>query len=487
MSKSINQELPAISALERKRYPVKMLQFGSGNFLRAFIDWMVQEANDKIDFNAGVSIIQSVSRDKKLEEQHGLYTVLVKGLHKGKYVQQHYRIDCVQRIVQPQDNFSAFLQEAINTDLQFIVSNTTESGILFSDKDTDVETLATTFPGKLTQLLYHRFKSKLTGRIVVLPCELIEKNGEVLKRCVETYTKHWGLPALFSEWLNSEITFCNTLVDRIVPGAPKTEQEAIWKELQYKDELMVTAEWFHLLVIEAPEWVKEVLPWDKAGINVIFTKNLELYRNRKVKILNGAHSAMACVGFLAGITTVREAMEHKEVSEYIRKLVYKEIIPVLEGDKTELEEYAEEVFARFMNPAIEHALLSITLNSFGKFKVRLLPTLLAHINGSGYVPPRLAYAFAALFFFYRGLKSGKEIQLNDDPATIEAVKDAWRNASYNPEGIKALCKTLLSRKDWWGSDLSTVPNLAEQTGKYLYAIDQHGIVESLRELNRQDI
>jgi tagaturonate reductase len=487
MSKNINKELPIISTLERKHYPVKILQFGSGNFLRAFIDWMVQEANDKLAFNAGVSIVQSVSRDKKLEEQQGLYTVLVKGLHKGKYLQQHYRIDCVQRIVQPQDNFSAFLDEAINTDLQFIVSNTTETGIVFNEADKDLDTLAITFPGKLTQLLYHRYKSKLTGRIVVMPCELIEKNGEVLKRCVETYAKYWHLPADFLEWINAEIVFCNTLVDRIVPGAPKTAHEAIWKELGYKDELMVTAEWFHLLVIEAPDWVKEALPWDKAGINIIFTKDLELYRNRKVKILNGAHSSMACVGFLAGIPSVREAMEHKDVSDYIRKLVYKEIIPVLAGDKQELEAYAEEVFARFMNPSIEHALLSITLNSFGKFRVRLLPTLLAHTTGSGYVPARLAYAFAALFFFYRGLKSGKEIQINDDPVIVEVVKEAWRNASFNPEGIQALCATLLSRTEWWGSDLSGIPHLAEQTGKYLYAIDQHGIVESLRELNRQDI
>ncbi|NBW33856.1 MAG: tagaturonate reductase [Cytophagia bacterium] len=487
MSKNIHHELPAISTLERKQYPVKILQFGSGNFLRAFIDWMVQEANDKLDFNAGVSIVQSVSRDKKLEEQQGLYTVLVKGLHKGQYLQQQYRIDCVQRIVQPQDNFSAFLDEAINTDLQFIVSNTTEAGIVFNEQDKQLDTLALTFPGKLTQLLYHRFKSKLTGRIVVLPCELIEKNGEVLKRCVETYAKHWQLPADFIEWINTEIVFCNTLVDRIVPGAPKTAHEAIWKALGYKDELMVMAEWFHLLAIEAPDWVKEALPWDKAGINVIFTKDLDLYRNRKVKILNGAHSAMACVGFLAGIPTVREAMEHKEVSDYIRKLVYKEIIPVLAGDKKELEAYAEEVFARFMNPSIEHALLSITLNSFGKFKVRLLPTLLAHTTANGYIPSRLAYAFAALFFFYRGLKSGKEIQINDDPMIVEAVKEAWRKASFNPEGIQALCATLLARADWWGSDLSSIPHLAEQTGKYLYAIDQHGIVESLRELNRQDI
>ncbi|NBP68318.1 MAG: tagaturonate reductase, partial [Cytophagia bacterium] len=294
MSKNIHHELPAISTLERKQYPVKILQFGSGNFLRAFIDWMVQEANDKLDFNAGVSIVQSVSRDKKLEEQQGLYTVLVKGLHKGQYLQQQYRIDCVQRIVQPQDNFSAFLDEAINTDLQFIVSNTTEAGIVFNEQDKQLDTLALTFPGKLTQLLYHRFKSKLTGRIVVLPCELIEKNGEVLKRCVETYAKHWQLPADFIEWINTEIVFCNTLVDRIVPGAPKTAHEAIWKALGYKDELMVMAEWFHLLAIEAPDWVKEALPWDKAGINVIFTKDLDLYRNRKVKILNGAHSAMAC-------------------------------------------------------------------------------------------------------------------------------------------------------------------------------------------------
>lgn len=484
MAKNKVEILPSITEQPREHYPVKFLQFGSGNFLRAFIDWMVQEANTKMKFNAGVSIVQSVSRDKKLEQQEGLYTVLVKGLRNNEYSEATYRIDCVQRIVQPQDNFSAFLQEASNPDLQFIVSNTTESGIVFNVADATYTTLAATFPGKLTQLLFHRFQSRLANKVAVIPCELIEKNGEVLKTCVEQYAKHWNLPAEFSNWLHTDVTFCNTLVDRIVPGSPKGSHEEIEKKLGYKDELMVEAEWFHLLAIEAPAWVEKALPFQQAGCNVVFTNDLDLYRNRKVKILNGAHSAMSCLGYLAGIATVREAMEHPELGTYIRSLVFKEILPQLKGDRKELEIYAEEVFSRFRNPAIQHALLSITLNSFTKFKVRLLPTLLAHTSSSGLIPPRLAYAFAGLFFFYRGLKSGKEINLSDDPAIIEAVKQEWQTASYTLEGMQALCAKLLAKQAWWGTDLSAIPNLADHTGKYLYAIDQHGIVESLRELDR---
>lgn len=478
------QELPTINTLPRKHYPVKVLQFGSGNFLRAFFDWMVQEANDKVGFNAGISIVQSVSRDKKLEQQEGLYTVLVKGLRGDTFVQTNYRIDCVQRIVQVQDNFSAFLNEATNPDLQFVVSNTTEAGIAFSAEDKDVNSMASTFPGKLAQLLHHRFQSKIQGRLVILPCELLEKNGETLKKCVEQYAQHWKLSAEFSQWLNTEISFCNTLVDRIVPGSPKGSHEAIWNELGYKDELLVDAEFFHLLVIEAPAWVEEALPFRKTGLNVVFTKDLDLYRNRKVKILNGAHSAMACAGYLAGIETVREAMEHPDLGNYIRKLVFKEIVPQVAGEKKDVEAYAEEVFLRFRNPSIQHALISISLNSFSKFRVRLLPTLVAQCSATGLISPRLAYAFAALFFFYRGLKSGKEIPLNDDAAIIEIMKSEWQHASYTEEGMQLLCKKLFAYKTWWGDDLSSVPQLAEVTGKWLYAIDQHGIVQSLKELDR---
>lgn len=482
--KKNNQPLPSINTVARKHYPVKILQFGSGNFLRAFIDWMVQEANDKVGFDAGISIVQSVSRDKKLEQQEGLYTVLVKGLRGDTFVQTNYRIDCVQRIVQVQDNFSAFLNEAINPDLQFIVSNTTEAGITFNAEDSSINIPSSTFPGKLTQLLYHRFQANVSGRLAVLPCELIEKNGEVLKKCVEQYSQHWKLSAEFSQWLHNEVSFCNTLVDRIVPGSPKGSHEVIWKELGYKDELLVDAEFFHLLVIEAPAWVEKALPWREAGLNVIFTNNFDLYRNRKVKILNGAHSAMACAGYLAGIETVREAMEHPDLGNYIRQLVFKEIVPQVGGEKREVEAYAEEVFLRFRNPSIQHALINISLNSFSKFKVRLLPTLVAHYHESGVVPARLAYAFAALFFFYRGLKSGKEIPLNDEASIIEAMKREWQQASYTEEGMQLLCKKLFAYKTWWGEDVSSLSSLAEVTGIWLYAIDQHGIVQSLKELNR---
>jgi tagaturonate reductase len=478
----VQHSVKPITAMPRKHYPIKVLQFGSGNFLRGFVDWMVQELNNKISFNAGVTIIQSISTDNRLQEQEGLFTVLLKGLKDEEFIYESSFIDCVQRCLKPQEHVTEFWLESLNPDLQFIVSNTTESGIVTSLQDKAVDELASTFPGKLTQLLYHRYKNKLNSRLVVLPTELIENNGSVLRGCIEQYAIQWKLSSGFIEWVRQWVTFCNTLVDRIVSGFPKEKASSITEELGYRDELLVEAELFHLWVIEGPAFVEEMLPFRKVGLNVVFTNNLELYRSRKVRILNGTHSAMAVIGYMAGLHTVKEVIEHPVTGPFVRRMIYDEIVPHLEGDRQELEQYTEEVINRFKNPSIKHHLLSIALNSFAKFKVRVLPSLLGQVNKNGLISKRLAFALASLFFFYRGLKAGKNIPLNDDELIIRFMEKEWSKADFSKEGMVALCGNVLSNHAIWGTNLNEIRGLTEQTGSYLYTIDQLGILDSIREL-----
>ena len=471
-----------IQELNRKQYPVKILQFGSGNFLRGFADWMVQMANERTGFNAGISVVQGISSHTTLHEQEGVYTVVLKGIREEEFVSQQYKIDVIQRVVNPSLDFEAFLNEGLNPELQFIISNTMEAGIVFSPADTVVDTVAATFPGRLTQLLYHRFQHKLDNSLLVLPTEIIEQNGTILKSCIQKYCSHWHLRAEFNIWLNTRVTFCNTLVDRIVSGFPRKSKDSLYAELGYADELVVEGEWFHLWAIEGPRWIEEVLPFKKAGLNVICTHDLVPYWLRKVRILNGAHSCMACVGYLAGLQTVREAIEHPVVGSYIRRMIYDEIIPHIPGDLLELERYAEEVINRFRNPAIDHQLLSISLNSFTKFSMRVLPSLLAQVDRNGLVHERLAFALAALLFFYRGLKEEQEISLKDNEEVIALMRKIWEDGNSSKKGMVDLCRKVLSNQAWWGNDLTDIPQLVERTGHYLYAIDQRGIIESLKEL-----
>ncbi len=470
-----------IQELERKRYPVKILQFGTGNFLRGFADWIFQEVNDKTGFNGGISVVQSISTDNQLASQEGLYTVILKGFREEEFVSNQYKIDVIQRVVNPVADFDAFLNEALNPDLQFIISNTTESGIMFSPEDATLEKGAISFPGKLTQLLYHRFQNGLNNSLLILPTELIDQNGIALKACILKYVTHWSLSREFTNWLNKHITFCNTLVDRIVSGFPKKNRELVYAELGYTDQLVVEGEWFHLWVIDGPRWIEEVLPLKKAGINVIYTHDLASYRLRKVLILNGAHSCMACIGYLAGLNTVREAIEHPVIGTFIKRMIFEDIIPNIPGELLELENFADEVINRFRNPAIDHQLLSITQTSFPKYNVRVLPSLLAQVEKSGVVPDRLAYSFAALFYFYRGIRFGKEITLKDRQEIIDLLKETWKSGSTQLEMV-TICRKIFSAHGLWGYNLSAIANLAERTGYYLYQIDQNGIEESLKEL-----
>jgi len=439
--------------------PIRVVQFGEGNFLRAFVDWMIDVLNEKSDFNGDVAIVQPIPKGmgKPINQQDGLYHVLLEGIQNGKTVQDARMISCVRRVIEPYEEYQIFLKLAENPQLEFIVSNTTEAGITFEEEAFLPKEPATTFPGKLTAFLWHRyqfFNENPPQGLVVLPCELIDKNGSKLRECILNYAAHWKLSDGFVAWVQIGVVFCDTLVDRIVPGFPKATIDSIQENIGYQDQLVVKAEPFHLWVIKGPKEIEEKFPFKKAGLNVILTDDLEAYRTRKVRILNGAHTAMVPYGYLHGLEQVREVVEDKTAGNFIRDIIFQEIIPTLDLPKSELETYASEVLERFQNPFVKHLLLDISLNSIAKFKVRVLPSILEYQKRFGQPPSGLMKAFAHLLVFYKGEQDGEKIPLRDDAALISLVQNAWKM-----EDLEETLLHLLSNEKLFGLDLSIFPEL----------------------------
>lgn len=452
--------LSAATATKKER-PIKILQFGNGNFLRGFTDLMVDEANEKGVFNGNIHVVQvhSPEADPQMLAQDSLFHVVIRGLKDGKKIDEVKLVNCIAGISSPNENYKNYLKLGELQELRFMVSNTTEAGIQFDSKDSDPKEVPTTFPGKVTALLHYRFlhfKGDSSKGIIFIPCELIENNGENLKSCILQYASLWKLGKEFSSWVEQHCIFCNTLVDRIVPGFPKGSIKEIQERTGYEDKLTVMAEPFHFWAIQAPDQVKEEFPLDKAGLDVLFVKDLTPYRTRKVRILNGGHSSMVPYAYLSGIRTVREAVEDPVIGKFMREVIFDEIIPTLDMPQDELEKFANDVLERFANPFIHHELISIALNSISKFKVRVLPSLLEYQAKQGNWPPLLVKSLAALLVFYKGEFIGETIPLKDDPAILAFFKNAWKL-----ESIEETVRTLLAESKFWGLDLSKQKGLTE--------------------------
>lgn len=470
MTKRLNRT----TASRPQTRPVKVLQFGGGNFLRGFANWMIDLANEKADFNGAVQIIKPTPQGMGdiVNEQQGLYHVILNGIRQGKLVKEIRLVSCVDSMINPHEDFQAFLRTAENPDLQFVISNTTEAGIAFDPKDTSPDQLSSSFPGKLTTLLYHRykfFKGASEKALTIIPCELIEKNGEALRDTIVRYASLWNLPFEFKTWIEEHTLFCNTLVDRIVPGFPKETIKDIEQETGYEDNLVVTAEPFHLWVIEPKtnieariQKLRKDFPMEATGLDVMFVNDLTPYRTRKVRILNGAHTTMVPVAYLRGLRTVREAVEDPFTGDFIRKAIHEEIIPTLDLPKEELQKFADDVVERFLNPSIRHELLSIALNSISKYQVRVLPTVLEYVKRTGKPPKRLLYSLAALIRFYKGEWQGEAIPLKDTQSILDFFKKVWTN---NDAGT--IVKEVLSNEALWGTDLTKVKGVAEEIEKGL--------------------
>ena len=417
----------------------RVIQFGEGGFLRGFADWMLQKLNDNGSFEGSVVVVQPIEKGmcRTLSEQNCLYTHLVRG-NEGV---ETTLVDVISRCVEPYADFEAYLALADQPEMRFVISNTTESGIAFSDKDSLTDTPPASFPAKVTLLLKRRYEKGLPG-FIFLPCELIDRNGDNLKRCILQYADLWGLEDGFKTWVEKENIFTNTLVDRINTGYPKDEQI----ELDYEDKMINTSEYFHLWVIETDYDLEKELPLASAGLNVIVTTDkLEMYRTRKVRILNGAHTSFVPYALMSGFTTVKECVDDKVMRTYIRDCLFEEIIPTLSLPADELKAYAESVLDRFANPYITHYLSAIALNSVSKFKVRVLPSILEYIaKNEDAMPKRLLFSFAKLLDFYQ------TDMTNDSPEVVEFMQ------THTTEEI-------LANEELWGANLSF---LAEFVGNH---------------------
>ncbi|MDD2438465.1 MAG: tagaturonate reductase [Massilibacteroides sp.] len=463
-------------------FPERIIQFGEGNFLRAFVDWMVQVMNAKVQFNSSVVVVQPIVKGMidLLDKQDGLYHVNLQGLDKGEKVNSLTRVDVISRTLNPYTDFEHYLALAEQPEMRFIISNTTEAGIVFDASCKLEDKPASSYPGKLTQLLYHRFltfEGDQSKGLIIFPCELIFLNGHKLKQIIYQYIDLWELGEAFRQWFTEACGVYATLVDRIVPGFPRKEIEAIQEKLQFRDNLVVQAEVFHLWVIEAPASVAQEFPADKAGLNVLFVPSEKPYHERKVTLLNGPHTVLSPVSFLSGVDVVRDACQHPVLGQYIRKVMFDELMETLDLPKEELIRFGNDVLERFNNPFVDHAVVSIMLNSFPKYQTRDLPGLKIYLERKGKLPEGLVLGLAAIITYYKGgtRVDGVKIEPNDAPEILRLLRGLWVTGDFRQIATGVLSATLI-----WGEDLNAIPGLTEQLTSYLKAIDEKGMLEVVK-------
>lgn len=460
--------------LENK-LPIKIVQFGEGNFLRAFIGYAFQELNKAVNFNAGIAVVQPIDRGlvSILNDQDGLYTLFMKGIKKGQEIQDIELISNIVKGVDPYANFNDYLSLAKEESLEFIISNTTEAGIAYVASDTINMQPPSSFPAKLTVLLYERFKhfnGDANKGLTIIPCELINHNSDTLKDIILKYVSDWNLSNDFKTWLLESNSFHSTLVDRIVPGYPKDEIESYNAQLDYQDNLIVAAEAFLLWVIEGGDDLKTKLPFNKTKLDVKIVDDMQPYRTRKVRILNGAHTAMVPFSILYGNTTVKETIDNGFTGDFVNKAVFDEIIETLKMDREELNGFAEAVLDRFRNPFIKHQLSDIALNSISKFKVRVLPSLLEYVKKNNSIPLHLTFSFACLIRFYKGTWKGVKLPVKDSFEIVETFENIWKLRGYGD-----ISKAVLENVDFWDQDLTKIKKLKTAIAIALEEIDANGI------------
>lgn len=517
---SLPDILPKLGQTLMSEMPERVVQFGEGGFLRAFVDWMFDTLNRQGMFNGRVALVQPIERGMAgmVNDQDGLYTLLLRGLMKGERVDRTEVIQSVSRCLNPYSQWKDFLSLARQAEIRFMVSNTTEAGIVYVEEpkpSAETGPCPQSFPAKLTAFLFERFSvfggAKDKG-VVLIPCELIDRNGDKLKECVLKHVAAWNLGEPFKAWIENACPLCNTLVDRIVPGYPRDEVDELTAKLGYKDQLLNNCEPFHLWVIETKDkGLAEELPFTKAGLQVVWTDNQTPYRTRKVRMLNGPHTMMVAAAFLSGLETVRDAVEHDVMGKFLRVGLFDEIMPQLPFPQEEKQAFAEAILERFGNPFIKHLLISITLNATSKYKVRVLPSVKEYLERTGKVPAVLSFGLAANLAFTRatelsgdhlvGRRDGAEFKVYDDVPCLEKYVAAWRafeaaggeGAAKRPRvsaaqggkddgSVAGLVRTLLGDESLWSEDLTALPGLEAAVTTHLTAILEKGCLEAARDL-----
>ncbi|MCI8399445.1 MAG: tagaturonate reductase [Oscillibacter sp.] len=468
--------------------PERVLQFGEGGFLRAFAEHFIDKMNEKTGFNGKVVLVQPRGGHPEISDafrkQEGLYTLILRGRENGEAVARKRVISCVSRCLDPKADWDVLLDCAENPDLRFILSNTTEAGIAFDPACKLSDAPPASFPGKLTAFLYRRYQRGLPG-FWILPCELNDHNGDLLRDCLLKYAALWELGDDFTAWLEPENHICSTVVDRIVTGYPRTEAPALCRELGYEDALLDTGEVFASWVIEAPEALAEELPFREAGLPIQLVEDHVPYKQRKVRILNGVHTSMVLAAYLAGRNIVRECMEDEMIHGFMNRAVYEEIIPTLDLPRKELEDFAAAVSERFNNPYIDHALLSIALNSTAKWKARVLPSLTEYVRRMGKLPVCLTFSFAAYIAFYHaakergegcliGCRNGEAYEIRDDQWVLDFYYD------HRNDGPQEITRAVIRNADMWDGALEALPAFESAVIACLERIEAIGMYESIK-------
>ena len=468
--------------------PVKVVQFGEGNFLRGFVDYMIDIANEQGKFNGNIVLIKPIEFGnlENFHKQDCQYTVSLRGRVDGEAKILNRKITSVVDAVDAYTEYEKYMGLAEIDTLRFVVSNTTEAGIVFDDTDKFEMNPPKTFPGKLTKFLYHRFetfKGDTSKGLVMLPVELIDDNGIMLHKCVLQFIELWGLGEEFKNWVEEACVFTSTLVDRIITGYPKATEEEEWEKLGYIDRIMVTGEPFALWVIESTKDISGELPLPDAGLPVIYTDNQKPYKQRKVRILNGAHTSFVLAAYLMGKDIVRDSMNDDDIRNFMMGTLHEEVIPTLSLPKADLEEFADAVVARFNNPYVDHALLAISLNSVSKWRARCMPSFLGYIEKFEKLPARLTFSLAALMAFYTGSeirdkalighRDGQEYNIMDDMAVMEFFRD--NSGKETAEFVKAF----LGNTDFFGQDLNEINGLTDTVTAHLDDIKANGMRAAL--------
>ncbi len=463
--------------------PEKVLQFGTGRLLRAFADFFIDRANRQGLFNGRIVAVQSTGRQRAdtLREQDGLYTLWVRGLQDGAPRETHEVLSAVSRSLSAAHSWPDILACASSRDLEVIISNTTEVGLTFDEDDRLDANPPRSFPGKLTAILYERaraFDYDPTAGLIILPCELLEANGDMLRRLVCQVATAWDLDHTFVRWVQEANTFCNTLVDRIVPGLPPSKEcEAFESEVGYRDALLTVAEEYRLWAIEGDAELADRLAFSRADPGIIVTPDIAPYRIRKIRILNGGHTLSVPAGFLMGNDTVLGNMTHPLYGGYIENLLRREIGPTLEVDPETVPPYIDEVLTRWRNPYLQHHLIDITLHGTSKMRVRVIPSLLRYYALYGRVPHRMAAGFAGYLLFMRGLTDESGMVYGEFEGVRYPINDtrardfmAWWAA-----GDELIAERICKDSSLWGADLASLPGFADAVAKYLGLMMQEGI------------
>ncbi len=463
--------------------PIKVLQYGTGNFLRAFVDYMIDIANEKGVFDGDIVLVKSTEYGslERFFNQECQYTVQLRGIVDGEAKKINRVVTSVADAVDACGDYERYASFAKLDSLRFVVSNTTEAGIVYDDTDRLEYMPPKTYPGKLTKLLYERyqhFQGAADKGLIILPVELIDDNGIYLKECVMKLASLWNLGVAFTTWVNESCIFTSTLVDRIVTGYPKEEAAALCEEFGYRDDLIVTGEPFGLWVIESKKDISEELPLPQIGQPVIFTENQKPYKQRKVRILNGAHTSFVLASYLAGNDIVLESMKDELVCRFMKETIFNEVIPTLTLPKEDLEDFAEAVITRFNNPYVKHALLAISLNSVSKWKARCMPSFLGYIQQEGKLPTHLTFSLAALMAFYTGTeirdkalighRGEQEYNIMDDAYVLEFF------AANSRKDAAEFTHAVLCNESFWGQDLSALAGVEEAVTSYLADIRKLG-------------